>query len=151
MKKYFDLPFISRLILGSIFIYAGLYKILNPESFEKTLHAYNFPSNSFTGFIALIFPWAQLIFGALLVSDYLARYVASIMSILLLIIIIMNILNASKGNCQACGIFSELVFYKRGNPFILLTINYLILALSGTIVMGKLFSPNKARFSFCRQ
>jgi len=151
VKNHFGLLFISRLILGSIFIYAGLYKLLNPESFEKTLHSYNFLSNSLAGFIALIFPWAQLVLGALLVSGYLARYVASIISILLLIFIIMNILSASKGNCQACGFFSELVFYKRGNPFILLTINYLLLGLSGTIVMSKLFSPNKARFSFSRQ
>jgi uncharacterized membrane protein YphA (DoxX/SURF4 family)/thiol-disulfide isomerase/thioredoxin len=151
MKKYFSLPFISRLILGSIFIYAGLYKIINPYSFEKTLYAYNFLSNSFTGFIALIFPWAQLILGALLVSGYLARYVASTISILLLIFIIMNILSVSKGNCQGCGFLSELVFYKRGNHFILLTINYLLLALSGTIILNKLFSPNKDRFSFSRQ
>jgi uncharacterized membrane protein YphA (DoxX/SURF4 family)/thiol-disulfide isomerase/thioredoxin len=151
MKKIIGSHFISRLIVGSIFIYAGLYKIINPASFEKTLNTYDFFSNSFIGFIVLIFPWAQLILGALLVSGYLSRYIASIISILLLIFIIMNTLSVSKGNCQACGFLSELVFYKRGNPFILLTINYLLLALSGTIVMSKLFSPNKARFSFCRQ
>jgi uncharacterized membrane protein YphA (DoxX/SURF4 family) len=151
IDKHFGLSLMARLILGSIFIYAGLLKIINPESFEKTLHAYGFLSNSIIGFIAPIFPWVLLILGALMISGYLARYAASIMSILLLIIIIMNILGASKGNCQTCGIFSELVVYKRGNPFILLTINYLLLALSGTIVMGKLFSSNKARFSFYRQ
>jgi len=151
MKKYYGSPFISRLILGSIFIYAGLYKIINPELFEKTLNTYNFFSNSFIGFIVLIFPWTQLILGALLISGYLARYVASVISILLLIFIIMNVLSASKGNCQACGFLSESLFYKGGNPFILITINYLLLALSGTIIMSKVFPLNKTRFSFYRQ
>lgn len=151
MKKYLNVLLLARFVLGCVFIYAGLYKIINPESFEKTLHAYNFLSNSFVSFVALIFPWAQLVLGALLVSGYLAKYVASIISVLLLIFIMMNILSASKGNCQACGFLSELVFYKRGNPFILLTINYLLLALSGTIVMSKLFSSNRVRFSFIKQ
>ena len=137
MKKYFSLRFVSRLILGSIFVGAGLYKIIYPESFEKTLHAYNFPSNSFTGFIALIFPWIQLILGAWLISGYLARFVASIISILLLIFIVTNILFASIGNCRACGFLSELVILKGGSPFILLTINYLLLALSATIIMSR--------------
>ena len=124
---------------------------INPASFEKALNTYDFFSNSFASFIALVFPWMQLVLGALLISGYLARYVASIISILLLIFIIINTLGVSEGNCQACGFLSELVFYKRGNPFILLTTNYLLLALSGTIAMNKLFYPDKSRFSFCRQ
>ena len=151
MKKFIGLPFISRLIVGSIFIYAGLYKIINPELFKKTLNTYHFFSNSSIGFIVLTFSWAQLILGALLISGYLARYVASVISILLLTFIIMTILSASKGSCQACGFLSESLFYKRGNPFILLTINYILLALSGTIIMSKIFPLNKTRFSFYRQ
>ena len=151
MKKLIGLPFVSRLMLGIIFIYAGLYKIINPELFEKTLNTYVFLSNSFIDFMVLIFPWAQLILGALLVSGYLARYVASVISILLLTFIIMTILSASKGSCQACGFLSESLFYKGGNPFILITINYLLLALSGTIIMSKVFPLNKTRSSFYKQ
>jgi putative oxidoreductase len=151
MKKCFSLSFIARIIVGTVFIYAGVNKIMDPGSFEKFLHDNGFLSGSFLGLITRIFPWMLLILGALMISGYLARYVASTISIFLLIIIIMNILSVSKGNCQACGIFSELVFYKRGNPFILLTINYLLLTLSGTVAMDKIFSPNKARFSFRRQ
>lgn len=151
MKRQFSLSLFSRFILGSIFIYAGLYRIMNPDSINKTLYAYRFLSDSLASSIAPTFPWLLLILGALMISGYLARYVAIFVSILLLIIISLNMLSASRGSCQACGLFSELVFYKRGNPFVLLTITYLLLALSGTIFMSSVFSPNTARVSFRRQ
>jgi len=56
MKIIIGSHFISRLIVGSILIYAGLYKIINPASFEKTLNTYDFFSNSFIGFIVFDFP-----------------------------------------------------------------------------------------------
>jgi len=151
MKKFFSLPFIIRLIVGCIFIYAGFYKIINPKLFEQTLSAYNFFSDSFVHFIVLIFPWLQLILGALLISGYLAKYVASFISILLLTFIIMTILNASKGSCPSCGFLSESVFYKGGNPFILITINYLLLVLSSIIIMTKIFPSSKISFSSFKQ
>ncbi|OQY09303.1 MAG: hypothetical protein B6I30_10025 [Desulfobacteraceae bacterium 4572_187] len=73
MKKFFSSPFILRLIVGSIFIYAGFHKIINPKLFEQTLSAYNLFSDSFVHFIVLIFPWLQLILGTLLISGYLAK------------------------------------------------------------------------------
>jgi len=151
MKKFFSSPFILRLIVGSIFIYAGFNKIINPKLFEETLSAYNFFSDSFVHFIVLIFPWVQLILGALLISGYLARPVASVMSILLLTFIIMTILSVSKGSCQACGFLSESLFYKGGNPFILITINYLLLVLSSMIIMTKIFPFSKIPFSSYKQ
>lgn len=150
-EKIFSSPFMPRLIVGSIFVYAGIYKIINPKLFEETLSTYDFFSNSFIHFIVLIFPWAQLILGALLISGYLAKYVASVMSILLLTFIIMTILNASKGSCSACGFLSESIFYKGGNPFILITINYLLLALSIMIIMTKIFPFSKIPFSSFKQ
>ncbi len=151
MKKCLSLPFIARLILGCIFIYAGLHKFVNPEPFEEALHTYKWLSDQMISLIALIFPWAQVILGGLLVSGYFLRYVASFASILLIMSIIMSVLSSSKGDCQACGFLSEMTSYKGGNPFILLTINYLLLALSGMIVLSGLFFPKKTRFSFSRQ
>lgn len=83
-------------MLGGIFIFSGLNKIINPESFGRTLHVFNFLSNSFIGFIASIYPWLLLVLGILLISGYLVKYVAPSTSILLLIFIIMDILGASE-------------------------------------------------------
>jgi uncharacterized membrane protein YphA (DoxX/SURF4 family) len=131
--------------LGGIFIYSGLYKLANPEPFERTVHSFGFLSGPVSSIISSVLPWAQLILGAFLVSGQAISYTAPIVSILLLMFIFMNTLMASKGNCQNCGFSSELVFYKRGNPFVLLTINYLLLALSGTLVMSKTLFSNKTR------
>jgi uncharacterized membrane protein YphA (DoxX/SURF4 family) len=151
MKKFFSSPFILRIIVGSIFIYAGFNKIVNPKLFEETLSTYGFFSDSFIHFIGLIFPWVQIILGALLISGYLVRSVASVMSILLSTFIVMTILSASKGSCQACGFLSESTFYKGGNPFILITINYLLLVLSIMIIMTKIFPFSKIPFSSFKQ
>jgi uncharacterized membrane protein YphA (DoxX/SURF4 family) len=131
---------------GGILIYAGLYKIINPAALLKTLQSFDFLSNSLINLITLILPWVQVILGALLILGYLAKYIASLISMLLLIFIIMN--NLAGPSCQTCGFLSELVFYKHGNPFILLTINYLLLGLSVTIVIGRLFSSDRARLTF---
>lgn len=145
------LSLIDRLMLGGIFIFSGLNKIINPESFGRTLHVFNFLSNSFIGFIASIYPWLLLVLGILLISGYLVKYVAPSTSILLLIFIIMDILGASEGGCQACGFLFDSIFYKRGNPFVFLTINYLLLGLSATILMSKKVSPDKTPFSFSKK
>ncbi len=150
-KKCFSLSFISRLVVGSIFIYSALHTIIYPDSFEKKLLFYNILPNSFKSLIFSTFPWALLILGALLISGYLSRYVSSIISIILIIFIVLNLLNVSKVNCQNCGFLSELAFFKHANPFILLTINYLLLALSVYLAFAKLFYPNKVQHSLFKQ
>jgi len=41
IKTSFNLFFLVRFILGSIFIFAGIYKLLNSQVFENALNNYN--------------------------------------------------------------------------------------------------------------
>ncbi len=151
-KKDLILFYIFRLVVGIVFIYSALHNIMNPDLFRKIINSYNFLSNSFGRLVISTLPWAQLILGALLISGYLSRYVSLTISIILVVFVVSNLLNAWKGNCQTCGFLSELVFYKQANPFVLLTINYLLMALSASIYLDKRFYSNKkAQYSFLSQ
>jgi len=136
MKKYFNVSFFARIILGGIFIYAAIYKLLNPQLFEKVLSNYGFFPHVLIRFIVISVPLAELILGALLISGILSRYAALATIILLLIFIVLTVLGTLKGNSK-CGCFPESSFLNSNNPFILLIRNFLLLLLAVVIITSK--------------
>lgn len=85
MNRRFGSLFVARLILGGTLIYAGLFRIFNPELLEKALRTLSFFPSSILGPIVRIFPWMLLFLGVFLISGYLAKYVAVMISALLVV------------------------------------------------------------------
>ena len=60
-----------RLIVGGIFIYASIDKIIDPYSFSKAISSYEFSSSlglsMFDNLLALTLPWLELILGLFLI------------------------------------------------------------------------------------
>ena len=56
-----------RLIVGGVFIYASIDKIIDPYSFSKAISSYEFSStlglSMFDNLLALTLPWLELILG----------------------------------------------------------------------------------------
>ncbi len=61
------LVLIARLFLGGLFIYASLYKIIDPESFAQSIRNYQLLPPETTNVVALTLPWIEFIAGALLI------------------------------------------------------------------------------------
>ncbi len=108
MKKFLAnkyLLLLSRLILGFIFIYAGMEKISDPEGFAKAINNYKLLPFSFANMAALILPWIEVIVGILLIFGIKVKENAFIISSLLCIFIIAIAISLFRGLNIDCSCF----------------------------------------------
>lgn len=65
---------LSRWLLGGLFIYMGLVKVLHPESFLKLVHQYDLVHDWFLlNCIAASLPWFEVFCGGLLLAGVAVR------------------------------------------------------------------------------
>jgi putative oxidoreductase len=100
------LLFISRLVLGAIFIYASYDKVLNPLAFAQVIHNYRLMPPQFINIIAIILPWIELLAGAFLIIGIWVRGANFIIGVLLIMYIAMLSITAIRGININCGCFS---------------------------------------------
>ena len=98
--------FLSRLILGGLFIYASYDKLLNPLAFAQIIHNYRLMPPSVISIIAVILPWIELSAGVLLIIGFRVRGANFIIFTLLIMYIAMLSITAARGINIACGCFS---------------------------------------------
>jgi len=56
-----------RLALGSIFIYASWYKIIEPQDFAKSTWYYHMVPGSLINLMAIFLPWLELVCGVAMI------------------------------------------------------------------------------------
>jgi putative oxidoreductase len=98
--------FISRLILGGLFIYASYDKILNPLAFAQIIHNYRLLPPSLINLPAMVIPWIEFIAGILLITGFRARGADLIIAGMLVVYIFMLAEALSRGININCGCFS---------------------------------------------
>ncbi len=97
---------LCRLVLGGIFIYAGLAKIAHPHEFAKIIANYAILPDFLVTLPALVLPWLELIAGIFLLIGFWARSSALLLSLLLLVFMAALGFNALRGINVSCGCFS---------------------------------------------
>ena len=108
ITDYFRGPLvlISRLILGSVFIYASFDKIVNPGDFAKIVGNYHVLPFGIENLLAIILPWVEFIAGVCLIVGVMVDG-ATILVILMNIVFIFAITQAlARGISVECGCFS---------------------------------------------
>ena len=108
ITDYFKGPLvlISRLILGSVFIYASFDKIINPGDFAKIVGNYHVLPFGIENLLAIILPWVEFIAGVCLIVGVMVDG-ATILVILMNIVFIFAITQAlARGISVECGCFS---------------------------------------------
>ncbi len=95
-----------RLVLGGIFIYASLDKIVHPREFAAIIANYAILPAFLVTLPALVLPWLELIAGLFLVAGFWPRSSALWLSLLLLVFILALGFNALRGIDLNCGCFS---------------------------------------------
>lgn len=109
MKHFLRNPnvlFISRLILGAIFIYASFDKALHPDAFAKVIWHYRVTPPGLINIAAVIIPWIELLAGVLLILGIKVRGANLVISCLLVIYIFLLTVTAIRGINIACGCFT---------------------------------------------
>ena len=103
--KNINFILLSRLILGIIFIYASIDKIIDPAQFSDAIDNYHITPYSLNNLAALIIPWVELIIGLFLLLGVFLNG-SSFIAILLLIFFIFIISQAlMRGININCGCF----------------------------------------------
>jgi uncharacterized membrane protein YphA (DoxX/SURF4 family) len=96
----------ARLILGGIFVFASIDKILHPEAFADAVYNYQILPDSFINLTAIVLPWLELVLGCLLITGAWMPGAVLFANLLLLTFIGVLIYNASRGLDIHCGCFS---------------------------------------------
>jgi len=64
------LSFVLRLVVGGIFIYAGVIKILDPAKFAADVANYRMLPLALVNFVAITLPWVETVVGILMVMGF---------------------------------------------------------------------------------
>ncbi len=125
---YFSFIIFSRLLLGGLFIFSGLEKLLHPpEEFIVVLKSYHlFPEPLLRPF-ALFFPWIEVLFGAFLVIGLFYKISLFIVGGLLLLFTLAIVSTLVRGiPLEDCGCFKSLGVKESGGTAVLRNIILLL-------------------------
>jgi putative oxidoreductase len=125
---------ICRLILGGLFIYAGIPKVADPHGFAKIIANYHLLPDILVSLPAIILPWLEIITGFFLVVGIFKRTSAIVLSSLLVVFICAIGFNLIRGLNFDCGCFSTIATKTGSNPVGLLIRDFFTL-IPGLIII----------------
>ncbi|UFS72778.1 DoxX family membrane protein [Geomonas sp. RF6] len=105
VKEY--LPLVVRVILGGVFIYAGVLKIADPVAFAGNVAAYKLVPYFWSYLTAAILPWVEVISGALLVCGFRPKAGAVVIALLNAVFIVALASAIVRGLDIDCGCFRQ--------------------------------------------
>lgn len=106
---------VFRLILGGVFIWAGIIKITNPLGFAQDIANYQVLPQSLSFFLALFLPWIEVICGVFIITGLFLRSSSFFLSCILagfLVLIIVTLIRGLDVECGCFGSLSRQVDYK---------------------------------------
>jgi len=126
-NKY--LLFLFRIILGFVFIYAGILKISDPAGFSEVINNYKLLPLLFVNFFAITLPWIEVVAGLFLLFGISVKENSFIISIMLVVFIFAIVISLGRGLNIECGCFGTSSGTKVGIIKLLENIILLILSL----------------------
>ncbi len=99
---------IFRLVVGAVFVYAGVVKILEPLDFAGNIANYQVVGQTLSFLTALILPWLEVLCGLGLALGPYKRASALIVSLMLGFFILLTLVTVVRGLNVDCGCFGAL-------------------------------------------
>ncbi len=97
----------ARLIIGVLFVYASVYKVLDPASFAVSIRNYMIIPPAWSNLIALTLPWIELAVGLFLIVGIQTRASALLTTGMLGVFLAALIYAYSIGLDIDCGCFTS--------------------------------------------
>ena len=101
------LGLVFRLIVGAVFVYASLDKIMHPEGFAKAVHNYKILPGSMVNIVAIILPWIELLCGAALILGTKVEGASFIIGAMLVVFLVAVTSTLIRGISIDCGCFTS--------------------------------------------
>jgi putative oxidoreductase len=140
-NKYF--LFILRLIVGGVFVYASLDKLMNQEAFSKAIYNYKFLPEIFINIFAIVIPYMELTAGLFLILGIYKRGSSFIISFLLFIFVIALSQAYFRGLDINCACFSLETVNQKSDISLRILEDILLLIASITIYIKSKIIINK--------
>ncbi len=99
---------VFRIILGALFVYAGVVKTLDPLDFAQSVRNYALVGQSLSFVAAIVLPWLEILAGAFLIAGIFKRGAALIISGLLIFFIVLTVVTMVRGLDVDCGCFGAI-------------------------------------------
>lgn len=129
-NKY--LLFLYRVIVGFVFIYAGILKISDPVGFSDAINNYDLLPLSFVNFFAITLPWIEVVAGLFLLFGISVKENSLIISVMLVVFILAIVVSLGRGLNIECGCFgtssgTKVGIIKLVENIILLTFSFFLI------------------------
>lgn len=105
MKK--NIIHLVRIVLGLVFLYAGIIKIADPVAFAGSVAAYKIMPYAVNYLVAAVLPWVEALCGLLLVINYRVKAASLIIIIMNLVFIVALASTIVRGLDIDCGCFRQ--------------------------------------------
>jgi len=133
MNKVFSITYLLfalRILLGFIFIYAGVEKISDPETFALSISHYRLLPIVTINIFAISLPWIELVAGILLLFGIAVKENSAIIFSLLTIFTIAIVISLFRGLGIDCGCFgksSQIGLFKLGENTLMIIGSFLLM------------------------
>jgi uncharacterized membrane protein YphA (DoxX/SURF4 family) len=99
-------PFVLRIALGGLFIYASVDKILYPAEFAEAVWNYQILPLELVNVFAIVLPWVELIAGLMLLNGFRTQTANGLIFLLVCMFTVSAVLAMIRGIDIECGCFS---------------------------------------------
>ena len=99
------LTMLSRLLIGSMYLAASFYKIVEPGSFAKSIWQYHMVPGALINLMALILPWLEALIGLAIIFGLAYRGAIWWANLLLVVFIVALAATIVRGIDIDCGCF----------------------------------------------
>ena len=95
------------IVIGALFVYAGVVKIIDPVEFARDIDNYKMMSWPIGVGLALYLPWLEIFCGLALITRILFRGGVFIVTALMSVFIVVSIVAKARGLDVSCGCFGH--------------------------------------------
>jgi putative oxidoreductase len=140
---------LARFLIGGLFIYAAIYKVLDPGTFSVAVRNYMIVPAQYSNLVAVTLPWVELAVGLFLVLGVQVKPSAFLATGMLAVFLGAMIYAYSIGLDIDCGCFGSVTEsagrigpYHLVRDSILLSVSFLIIVLDkGCFTIARFSAP----------
>lgn len=97
---------LARWVLGLVFVYASIHKIIDPGAFARIIYGYQLVPGVLINGLAIVLPYVEFFGGLFLLLGIFPRAAAVLINGLLAVFILAIAYNLARGHTFDCGCFS---------------------------------------------
>jgi uncharacterized membrane protein YphA (DoxX/SURF4 family) len=139
-----------RIVLGILFIFASIEKVVDPEAFATSIGGYRIVSAGPALLIATVLPWIELLCGFGFLFGVFVRGSALLALIMLSVFTVLVLSALWRGLDISCGCFTReptaerIGWWKVGENIVLMVVSFMVLRGSSPTLICKRFLQHRS-------